>query len=163
LEDGTARRPGARGVAVGVIVVLLLTTLGWRMVPHPVGAARTEGKYRGKAVTTAKGADSHVMTALLASRSASRGNAFGPYIGLVVSDAEEALSGVQGTFDSIQPPDSVADALRQELDGLLGDAISHVARIRIAARRGELSQLDALARPLVEDARKLESFMDAHS
>jgi hypothetical protein len=162
VEAQSRRRGTAPGVVVGVIVAVLLGVLGWRMVPHPVGAARTYGKYRGKSVTTAKAAVSDVETALLVSRTASKQNAFGPYTALVVSDSEDTLSGVQGTFDSIQPPDARADALRTQLDGLLGDALSDVANVRIAARRGDVSQLRSLARPLTEDARKLAAFMDAN-
>ena len=63
---------------------------------------------------------------------ASNGNTFGPYTSVLVSDAEEALGGVQSTFDSIQPPDAGADALRTELDGLLSDALTHVSNVRVA-------------------------------
>src|SRR3954452_22257973 len=90
--------------------------------PHPVGPARTEGKYEGKAVTTAESALSAVNTVRIAARTASRDHAFGPYLSVLISEQEDALSGVQGTFDSIQPPDGKSDALRDDLDELLADA-----------------------------------------
>ncbi len=151
------------GVLVIVIVVVLLALLAWRMVPHPVGAARTFGKYQGKAVTTAESALSNVETVRLVAHTASAGNAFGPYTTLVVSDAEESLSGLQGTFDSIQPPDGRADALGKDLDTLLGDALEHVRDVRVAARRGELAQLATIAEPLTDDASKLQAFAEEHS
>jgi hypothetical protein len=150
------------GVIVAIVVVLLLFVLAWRMVPHPVGAARTLGKYRGKAANTAEAAGSDVVTIQLVADAASNGNAFGPYTSVVVSDSEESLGGVQSSFDSIEPPDATADAMQTELDGLLSNALTHVTAVRIAARRGELAHLATVARPLDEDARKLQAFVDAH-
>lgn len=65
-------------------------------VAHPVGAARTFDKCRGKAVTTAESALSHVETARLAAEQAGRGNTLSPWLSTVVGEAEEGLVGVQG-------------------------------------------------------------------
>jgi hypothetical protein len=161
-ESRLRARRTTPGIIVIVGVVLLLMLLAWRMVPHPVGPARTYGKYEGKAATTAKSAESEVQTVLLAARTASAGNAFGPYTAVVISDAEESLSGVQGTFDSIQPPDERADKLAKELNTLLGDALEHVRDVRVAVRRGELTKLADVAKPLVDDAEKLNAFTEQH-
>jgi hypothetical protein len=152
-----------RGIVTALAVFLVLLLLAWRMVPHPVGPARTYDKYRGKAVTTAEAAESEVQAALLMARTASAGNSFGPYAALVISDAEDSLGGLQGTFDSLQPPDERADALGRDLDGVLGDALQHVHDLRLAARRGQLHDLAAIARPLPSDIRKLQSFQEQHS
>ena len=130
--------------------------------PHPVGPARSFGTFEGKAATTAESALSRVQTVRLAAETAGEGNAFGPYVSVLISDQEDALSGLQGTFGSIQPPDARSDALRTQLNGLLGDALDHVAQVRIAARRGELDRLPALATPLRNDALKLERFAEVH-
>lgn len=159
--DGT-RRP-IRTVLVGVVLFLVLSLLAWRLVPHPVGPARTYDKYRGKAVTTADAAQSDVATTLLALDAVLSGNSFGPYTSLVVSDAEDALAGVQGTFGSIQPPDAHADALRTELNALLSTAGDDVSTARIAARRGNLDGLRASVRPLAADSRHLQSFSERNS
>jgi hypothetical protein len=124
-------------------------------VSHPVGPARTYGKYEGKARTTAQSALSEVQTARMVAQTASRGDAFGPYTGQVLSDAEESLGGLASTFGSIQPPDERADAVRDDLDALLGDAEDHVADVRIAARRGALETL-------ADDISALESFLSEH-
>jgi hypothetical protein len=131
-------------------------------VPHPVGPARTYGKYEGKAVTTAEGALSAVETARLVADSASRGNAFGPYVSIVVSEMEGSATRVQGTFDSIQPPDAAADRLSSELDEVLGPAVRHLTDLRVAARRDRLAELGAVAAPLAEDARRLDAFVSDH-
>jgi hypothetical protein len=74
---------------------------------------------------------------------------------VVVSDAEEGLSGGQSTFNSIQPPDDRGDALEQELDQILSDALDHVRDVRVAVRRDKLSNLDSQGQPLVGDAPRL--------
>jgi hypothetical protein len=131
-------------------------------VPHPVGPARTFAKYEGKAVTTAESALSAVETARLTAEAASKGNSFGPYTASVIADSEAAATGVQGTFGSIQPPGPEADKLRSELDQLLSDAASHLTDLRVAARRGRLAELSAVAAPLAEDADRLRAFAEEH-
>jgi hypothetical protein len=142
------------------IALVLATMTG--CVAHPVGPARTYGKYEGKAVTTADAALSAVNTVRLAARTGSTDHGFGPYLSVMLSEQEGSLAGVQGTFDSIQPPDGRADDLRDELDELLADALDHVTAVRLAVRRGELPRLARVAAPLTEDAAKLRAFSEAH-
>jgi hypothetical protein len=141
-------------------VVLALS--GGGCVAHPVGPARTEAKYTGKAVTTAESALSAVNTVRIAARTGTVDHGFGPYLSVVVSEQEEALSGVLGTFDSIQPPDGHSDDLKAELDELLGQALDHVTDVRVAVRRGALGVLLEEAAPLGDDAEELEAFVEEH-
>jgi hypothetical protein len=145
-----------------VLVTLLLAVATVGCVPHPVGPARTYQKYEGKAVTTAESALSAVATVRLAADAASKGRSSGPYTTVLTSEQEDALSGVQGTFDSIQPPDGRADRLRDELDAILTPALEHVSAVRIAARRGDLQQLATVAAPLDGDTRALREFIAEH-
>jgi hypothetical protein len=131
-------------------------------VPHPVGPARTFGKYEGKAVTTAESALSSVQTVRLVADAATKGNTLGPYTAVLTSEQEDALAGVQGTFNSIQPPTAEADHLRDTLNAILTPALDHVSAVRIAARRGQLLRLGAVAAPLKADTRALEAFIVAH-
>ena len=131
-------------------------------VSHPVGPARTFGKYEGKAVTSAESVLSAVESARLVAKTAAKGNAFGPYLATMGSEAEDAASGVQGTFSSIQPPDGKADALRRSLLRLMDDAVSHLADLRIALRRGEGNDATRVARPLDVDAKRLTHFIEEH-
>jgi hypothetical protein len=147
-----------RSLAATALIAVLTTGC----VAHPVGPARTDAKYEGKAVTTAEAALSHVQTAQLIASASARGNAFGPYAGVVLSESEEGVTGVQGTFDSIQPPSRTSDRVRAELDEILSTAAAHVARLRIEARRGNFGRLGELSRPVVGDARALERFAEAH-
>jgi hypothetical protein len=141
---------------------LAVVTAAAACVSHPVGPARTYGKYEGKAVTTAEAALSQVETVRLAAEAAAKGNAFGPYTGVVVSDAEESLAGLQGTFGSIQPPDARGDDLLEELDELIADAAGHVTDVRIAVRRGELRTIGDVAAPLAVDSEHLSRFVQDH-
>jgi hypothetical protein len=130
---------------------------------HPVGPARTADAYEGKAVTTAESALSNVETVRLAARSASDDHAFGPYLSVVVSEQEDGLAGLQGTFGSVQPPGATSDELRDELDQLMADALGHITEVRIAVRRGELRTLEGSAEPLDDDAAAIRSFIEDHS
>ena len=131
-------------------------------VAHPVGPARTYSGYEGKAVASAEAAQSAVATVRLVAATAADGNAFGPYTVVSVSEQEDDLSAVEGTFASIPPPDQRADALRDELGAILASAVDHVADVRIAAKRGQLHTLDRVAAPLRADAAALEAFVARH-
>jgi hypothetical protein len=65
-----------------------------------------------------------------------RGRAFGPYLGVLASEEEEALSSLEATFASIQPPSEADDEVRQALAPLLSDAVDHAADVRIAQYLG---------------------------
>ena len=158
-------RPGRLHVKNGLVltgVLAVITALAFSCVPHPVGPARTFAKYESKARSTAEAALSAVETVRLAADTAAEDRAFGPYLSVLVSEQEEALSGVQGTFGSIQPPDDQADVLRSELEAILSDALDHVTDVRIAVRRGELTSLEDVANPLNDDVVALEEFLREH-
>ena len=142
------------------VLPALLLVLPVACVAHPVGPARTMGKYTGKAATTAKSALSVVETVRLVARAAAEGKALGTYVDVVVSRAEESLDGLSGTFGSIQPPAERADRVREALEGMLDDALGHVTEVRVAARRGELAGLGRVAEPLAHDAEVLRKFIE---
>jgi hypothetical protein len=131
-------------------------------VAHPVGPARTYTTYEGKAVASAEAAQSAVATVQLLATTAADGKTFGPYTVVALSEQEDGLSSIEGTFASIQPPDRRADALRGELGAILSSAVGHAADVRIAARRGHLDDLDRVAAPLAEDAAALDRFLGRH-
>jgi len=143
------------------LVVLAVLVVG-ACSRHPVGPARTFSTYEGKAVTTAESARSSVETVRLAAEAGQDHGGFGPYLSVLVSDQEDALAGVQDTFRSIQSPNEDGDALGDELDGLLGSALSHVTEVRTALRRGQLAGLRDVASPLVDDSAALKRFVEDH-
>src|SRR5919204_5763909 len=110
------------------------------------GPVRSTGVYEAKAGQTAEVVASAVETARLAADAGGNGKAFGRYLTQVLVEAERDAGAAQGTFDAIQPPDHRADRLRDRLDELLTEATSTLAELRIAARRGRIAELPALAR-----------------
>jgi hypothetical protein len=151
------RRALARVVQSFVVLSFVLAGC----VAHPVGPARSVESYERKANTTAESALSAVETVLLLAATGTDGNAFGSYLSIAVSEQEDALGGLRGTFLSIQPPPGVQPAaVRDELSTLLTDAFNHVGDVRIQVRRGHLDDLDAVAEPLQLDAEQLRALMD---
>jgi hypothetical protein len=147
--------------SVALAAIWLAVTV-WSCTPHPVGPARTFEKYQGKAVTTAESALSVAETVRLIADAASRDRAFGPYTAISLSDQEDSVSGLEGTFSSIQPPDDAAEQLRDDLDQLLVQAVDGVSGVRIAARQGRLSDLADEADTLADVSTGLRAFIDAN-
>jgi hypothetical protein len=141
-----------------VLIIGLYGALAVEGRPHPVGPARTQSAYVGKATTAAKSALAEVQTARLVARGAGDGREFGPHASVALSDAEDALSGISDAFASIQQPKG-ADTLRADLDNLLSDALSHTGDVRVAVRRGDTHGIGDVARPLDDDARALQDFL----
>jgi len=158
MRSESTRPPLSAAGAVSTLCGLLLVGC----VAHPVGPARTFTTYEGKAVASAQAAQSAVATVRLLSTTAADGKTFGPYTVVALSEQEDGLSAVEGTFASIQPPDRRADALRAELGAILSSAVGHAADVRIAARRGRLDDLDRVAAPLAGDAAALDRFVTSH-
>jgi hypothetical protein len=130
-------------------------------VAHPVGPARDLDGYERKASTTAESALSAVQTVRLLAATAADGSATGSYTSIAVSEQEDSLGGVRGTFMSIQPPPGPeADDLRHRLSVLLTSAFDDVGDVRIEVRRGNLDDLDVVAEPLRADADALRELMD---
>jgi hypothetical protein len=148
---------GARRVAL--LCVVVAATAG--CVAHPVGPARTFDSYSAKASTTLKSTISAVETVRLLADTATDGGLFGPYAAVAVSEQEDTLGGLRGTFMSIQPPpDERSAQLRHEMSQQLTDAFDHVGDVRIEARRGRLDQLAIVAAPLAEDIDGLNDLLD---
>src|SRR4051794_10767969 len=152
------RKRAARLVTGGLAVVLAMSgtaCTSW------VGAARTEDDFARKAGTTAKSARASIETAQLAAEAASKGKAFGNYLTVVLSEAEDDTAGVHTTFDKIQPPNASADQQRDDLDDLLDEAESTLSDLRIAARRGHLDRLADIAAPLGDLSDRLQKYEEA--
>jgi hypothetical protein len=143
-------------VLIGLVGIILVASL------HPLTPARTLDAFELKARGTAKSALSSVETARLAARVATDGDAFGPYVSVLLSEAETGAGRAHETFLGIQPPDRRADLLRDRLDTLLSRADDRLAALRISARRGELERLERMARPLRSISRELNRFLARH-
>jgi hypothetical protein len=127
-----------------------------------VGPARTFDDYERKAKDTAESVLSSVQTARLGARVGSDGDAFGPYVSVLLSESETGAAHAASVFASIQPPDAHADHVRRRLRPMLDAAEQHLADLRIAARRGDLDRLARVAEPLDPLAHRLERFVARH-
>ena len=151
---GRARcRWGLLGVGLGLVVLVAAGCTG------PV---RSYGVYASKAAATAGAAGSAVETVQLAVQEAVAGKLFGRSVAQTLAEVASDAGDVQATFDAIQPPDHRADLLRGQLDGLLAPAVSTLADLRTAARRGDTARLARLAAPLPQLADQLEQFQATH-
>ena len=150
-------------MVAAILEAAALTIGATACINHPIGPARTFGSFEGKAVTTAESALSAVETVRLLATTASEGSSFSSFTAVAVSEQEDALGGLRGTFASIQPPDDESVALRQELTPILDAAFDDVGDVRIEVRRGHLSELDVVAAPLEQVSSNLQSFIDEHS
>ena len=143
-------------------VLLLVVLVAATACAQTVTPARTFDDYERKAKDTAEAALSSVQTARLAARVAARGDAFGPYVSVVLSETETGAAHASSVFASVQPPDDHADRLRARLSATLDRVDERLAQLRIAARRGQLDRLDRLAAPLEPLSRRLERFIARH-
>jgi hypothetical protein len=125
-------------------------------VPHPVGPARTDASFERKAKSTLAGALSTTRTAAVTAAAGADGKATAQYLCIVLSEAEDSLGGVRGTFASIQPPSGKADARRREVLAAVDRAFADAGQARIGCRRGERGRLSTFADTLEQDAKSLE-------
>ena len=143
-------------IAVLILIVGVALIVGLK----PMTPARTKDDYAHKAKDTAESALSSVQTARLAAHVGSRGDAFGPYVSVLLSESETAVTRAQGSFDRVQPPDAWSDRTRAHLGRILNRANDAVSQLRITARRSELGRLARQARPLRAVARELRAFIE---
>jgi hypothetical protein len=124
--------------------------------------ARSTTAYTGKALATVTMTLSAAQSALFVAEMAERGRVTAAYTSVTLTDAESDASGAQAAFDSIQPPDSRSDAVRDHLDPSLADVVGTIASMRIVARRGELDDLRPYADQARTEIKKLEAFQAAY-
>jgi hypothetical protein len=144
---------------VTIVLLVFVTGVALLVGLHPISPARTADAYRHKAKDTAESVLSSVQVARLAARVGTRGDAFGPYVSVLLSESDTGVAKAQGVFESVQPPDARSDAVRARLDEILARSSDTVSRLRITARRGELDRLERQARPLRHLAEKLRKFI----
>lgn len=151
-------RPRRRAAWLPVVAALVAS------LTSCVGNAASTAAYRGKAHLSAQAAASALQTAKLAVDSSAKGNLFGGYLDVVLSQAEDDLGTVQQQFDSIQPPNTgEADRVRNRLDTLLTRAASVLADLRIAERRSEQPEMIKTAAGIPALADKFGTFAEATS
>lgn len=141
---------------------LLVVLAGLAVLTGCVSPSTTNRDYQLKAGHSAQAVESAVATALLAADLGGRHKATEAYLSVLIGSAEKDAQSVQGTFDSVQPPSRAADSLRDEVDVLLSDATAGLATLRIAVRRGQLSQLPELAGSLKTTLSQLKALAERY-
>lgn len=126
------------GRAVLVIAAVTLVSCG------PLVTSSQD--YRTAGARTAGDASAQVASAAQAAQLAIDRRAFQPYLGVVVSDAEGALDGIESTFGDLQPPSVDDEAIRSEVLGVVGDAADEVASIRVDILAGRVPSADQVER-----------------
>ena len=117
--------------------------------------------YRTAGARTAGDASSQVACAARAAQLAIDDRAYQRYLGVVVSDAEGALDGIESTFGDLQPPNAEDEAMRSDVLAVVGDAADEVASVRVAIMAGrapsaqQVERLDELQMALQELAGEL--------
>ncbi|MPZ72182.1 MAG: hypothetical protein GEU74_02960 [Nitriliruptorales bacterium] len=138
------------GIAAAGAVLLLL--------PACVGPARTEADYRADASNAAKTAISALESAQLTVQTVVDGKASAVYASLRLTEDEGEAEAAIVAFGSVQPPNEEMQRLRADVLGLLQQANTLLADLRIAAFRGDHGHLDAIAQPLQPTADKLQRY-----
>jgi hypothetical protein len=150
-----------RGHGLAATVTILCV---WALIAAGcVAPALSFGAYEGKAAASAASSLSAARTGTLAARTAARHRLFGPYVSVVLDQAEGDAASVAAQFSSIQPPDGRSDQLRAALQPLLDRAAGLLALLRIEARRGGRGAMVAVAARLDVVAASLQRFAEAHS
>jgi hypothetical protein len=154
---GPGRACGPRRRSFAAVTVALVAAATACTLP-----ARSYDAFKGKAVESATMAQNATQTTLLVAHAASAGKLTAAYASVAVSNAETDANGAQSSFLAIQPPDGRSQKLRSQLGDILSDATSAIADVRIAARRGQLSRLEQIAKPLRGITARLDAFEQAN-
>jgi hypothetical protein len=117
------------------------------------------GDYRGKATDAVEETLSEAQTAIFTAELTGRNRTFRSSTIVQLEDAEKAAAGVTDDFAAVLPPDDRSQALRQRLLPTLSEAADLISRMRFAARRDDLHELDRLAGALDGPVRRLERWL----
>jgi len=117
--------------------------------------------YRSKAVSTVEETISEARTAMLAAELLRRDRTFAASAIVQLEDAEEAASGAVWDLAAVLPPDARSIGLRQQLQPSLDGSADLIARMRFAARHGDLEELGRLAQALKQPIGRLEGWVEA--
>jgi hypothetical protein len=140
------------------VVVLAITATATAACTVPVPTARSAADYRKKAASTAETVRSAVETATITVDAARDDRYLGTTLDVVLGEAEDDASGAEETFRAIQPKGRGSDDVRDELVGLLDDAVAALEQSRIAARRGDRPALFAQTSDLRAASDALDAF-----
>lgn len=140
----------------GLLAILLLCAAC-------VAPAYNDSQFASKAAKTADEATSAIETARLATSEAVRHGLPEQVIDVALSNQEDTLGSISGTFASVQPPSSASDKLRSTVLDLLQAAQSSLEDARIAVRRGDFAGAAKAANDAQDEAKQLKAISDRYS
>lgn len=126
------------------------------MVTGCTAPAYNDSQYKSKVAATTTEAASAVEVVRLALREEARHELFDNPVDVAISNAEDTLGEVSGTFSLVQPPTHEMDVLRAQVEKLLDEASSQLETARIAFRQGDLDASLAAIAAATEAADKLD-------
>lgn len=121
-----------------------------------VAPAFNESQYRSKVAATAGDAVAAIESVRLAIEASSRHHLPTNPIDVAISEQEDILSAVAGTFSSVQPPDADMERLRDEVLDLLDEAQTQVEDARIAYRNNDVETAEEAIRGAEPASKKLD-------
>jgi hypothetical protein len=122
---------------------LMLLALATLLVTACAGPTVSDHAMRSQASRSAESAVSEVETIRQAIEAQLDGNAWWRYTDVVVTSSESALSSIESTLSSRQPPTPESAQARQQVVAALGDAADLATSVRIAVRDHDTSKLQA--------------------
>jgi hypothetical protein len=140
--------------AVALAVLALLSVTGC------VSSAPNDADYAKKAQKTVDTVTAAVGTAQLGISALRDGDAFDPYLSVLLGEAEDDASAARDTLDSVQPPGAESDQVRAQVHEVTDEALDLLAEARIAIRREDHDAVLALDAPLAGVAERLEQLSD---
>lgn len=105
----------------------------------------TAEQYRARVQQAVESMTGIVVTARDTARLDVDGKLPRPVVVTVVGDAEQDADSVRSDVESRQPPDEASDDLRRQVTGVVEHATSLITDLRIAIRRGDQTDVRALA------------------
>jgi hypothetical protein len=108
------------------------------------GPTLTDRAMRSQASRSAESAVSEIETIKLALQTQLDGKAWWRFTDVLVTDSESALSSIESTLSSRQPPSRETADVRAEVVTALGDAVDLAAEARIAVREHDEARLEQL-------------------
>ena len=125
-----------------------------------VSSSPNDADYAKKAQKTVDTVSAAVGTAQLGISALRDGNAFDPYLSVLLGEAEEDANAARETLDSVQPPGAESDQLRDQVHEVTDEALDLLVEARIAIRREDHEAVLALDAPLSGVAERLEHLSD---
>lgn len=137
----------------GILVLVALLVMACAGCTAP---AYSESQFRHKAAVTASDSVSAIEVVRLSVLETARHDLFQNPIDVAISDAEDNISAVAGTFSLVQPPDHNMVVLRHKVLELVTDAQSQLERARIAFRQRRMTTALEAVSAAHKDAQQLD-------